>query len=166
MAPSKLLVLDPLTLVGREFMNSGDLLDRLGLEFDFRHTAIDDEVQIAELSGGPALVPPLNSADDLEGQDVVVVASDSQGSRHDHLIEFLDRNPESMVVDVARLPVLNERTTPSVGRDTTTSRHLRVAHPALVVTSRLAEVLVHFGALHGVLAAVDFFRFRRFALLG
>jgi len=155
MAPSKVLLLDPLTLIGREFINSGDLLDRLGLEFDFRHTAIDDEVQIAEISGAPALVPPLDSADDLEGQDVVIVASDSQGSRHDHLIEFLDRNPESMVVDMARLPVLNERTTPSVGRDAPTSRHLRVAHPALVITSRLAEVLIHFGALHGVLAVVD-----------
>jgi hypothetical protein len=155
MAPSKVLLLDPLTLIGREFINSGEHLDRLGLEFDFRHTAIDDEVQIAEISGAPALVPPLDSADDLEGQDVVIVASDGQGSRHDHLIEFLDRNPESMVVDMARLPVLNERTTPSVGRDVPTSRHLRVAHPALVITSRLTEVLIHFGALHGVLAVVD-----------
>lgn len=155
MAPSRLLVLDPLTLVGREFINSGDLLDRLGVEFDFRHTAVDDEVQIAEISGQPALVPPLDSADDLEGHDVVVVASDCQGSRHDHLIEFLDHNPESMVVDIARLPVLDERTTPSVGRDSPDSRHLRVAHPALVITSRLVEVLVHFGVLHGVLAIVD-----------
>lgn len=150
-----LLVLDPLTLAGREFTNTGDRLDRLGLEFDFRHTAVDDDVQIAEIGGAPVLVPPLDSADDLEGQDIIVVASDSQGSRHDHLIEFLERNPESPVVDLARLPALTERTTPSVGRNAPTSSHLRVAHPALVVTSRLAEVLEHFGALHGTLAIID-----------
>lgn len=155
MAPNKLLVLDPLTLAGREFLNSGALLDRLGLELDFRHTAVDDEVQIAELSGGPSLVPPLDSADDLEGQDVIVVASDSQGSRHDHLIEFLQRNPDSPVIDLARLPFLNELTAPSVGREVLESRHLRVAHPALVVTSRLVEALTQFGALRGTLAIVD-----------
>ncbi len=155
MAPNKLLVLDPLTLAGREFVNTGNLLDRLGLEFDFRHTAVDDEVQVAELSGGPALVPPLDSADDLEDQNIIVVASDSQGSRHDHLLEFLDRNPDSQVVDLARLPFLNELTSPSVGRGVPDSRHVRVAHPALVVTSRLVDALAHFGALRGTLAIVD-----------
>jgi len=155
MAPNKLLVLDPLTLAGREFLNSGDLLDRMVLEFEFRHTAVDDEVQIAELSGGPALVPPLDSAEDLEGQDVIVVASDSQGSRHDHLVEFLERNPDSAVIDLARLPLLNELTTPSVGRGIPESRHLRVAHPSLVATSRLVAALEPFGALNGMLAIVD-----------
>lgn len=155
MAPNKLLVLDPLTLAGREFINTQNLLDRLGLEFDFRHTAIDDEVQIAELSGGPALVPPLDSADDLEDQGIIVVASDSQGSRHDHLIEFLEHNPDSTVIDMARLPVLNDLTTPSDGSDVPNSRHLRVAHPTLVVTSRLVDALAHFGDLRGMLAIVD-----------
>lgn len=155
MAPNKVLVLDPLTLIGREFMNTGDLLDRLGLEFDFRHTSIDDEVQIAEISGSPTLVSPLDSAADLEGSDLVIVASDCQGSRHDHLLEFLDRNPDSAVLDLARLECLNERTTPSVGRDAPEARHLRVAHAALVATSRLTEVLVHFGVKGGVLAIVD-----------
>jgi hypothetical protein len=155
MAPNTLLILDPLTLAGREFLNSGDLLDRLGLEFDFRHTAVDDEHQIAEMSRGPALVPPLDSVDDLEGHAAILVASDTEGSRHDHLIEFLDRNPGAVVVDLGRLGGLMERTTPTTGREVPDARHLRVAHPALVVTSRLAEVLVHFGDLTGTLAVVD-----------
>ncbi len=155
MAPNKLLILDPLTLAGREFLNSGDLLDRLGLEFDFRHTAVDDEHQIAEISRGPALVPPLDSVDELEGHDAILVASDCQGSRHDHLIEFLDRNPNALVIDLARLAGLMDRTTPATGREAPESRHIRVAHPALVVTSRLVDVLVHFGDLRGTLAIVD-----------
>lgn len=151
----RLLLLDPLTLAGREFLNSGDVLDPLALDIDFRHTAVDDEHQIAELAGGPALVPALDSTGDLEGYDVIVVASDAQGSRHDHLLDFLDRNPDVAVIDLARLPVLTERTTPSVGGAVDTSRHLRVAHPALVATSRLVEVLAHFGDLRGSLAIVD-----------
>ncbi len=151
----RLLLLDPLTLAGREFLNSGDVLDPLALDIDFRHTAVDDEVQIAELAGGPALVPALDSTGDLEGYDVIVVASDAQGSRHDHLLDFLDRNPDAAVIDLARLPVLMERTTPSLGEAVESSRHLRVAHPALVATSRLAGVLAHFGELRGTLAVVD-----------
>jgi hypothetical protein len=151
----RLLLLDPLTLAGREFLNSGDLLDRLGLDIEFRHTAVDDEHQITEWAGEPALVPALDSTGDLEGYDVIVVASDAQGSRHDHLFEFLDRNPDVAVVDLARLPALFEHTTPSVGGAVETSRHLRVAHPALVATSRLVEVLAHFGDIRGTLAIVD-----------
>jgi len=63
--------------------------------------------------------------------------------------------PDALVVDLARLPVLMERTTPSAGRGIADSRHVRVAHPALVVTSRLVEVLVHLGDLRGTLAIVD-----------
>ncbi len=151
----RLLLLDPLTLAGREFLNSGDVLDPLALDIEFRHTAVDDEHQIAELAGGPALVPALNSIGDLEGYDVIVVASDAQGSRHDHLLDFLDRNPDVPVIDLARLPALMERTTPSVGKAVETSRHVRVAHPALVATSRLVEALAHFGDLGGMLAIVD-----------
>ncbi|MCJ7755583.1 MAG: hypothetical protein MUP13_13550 [Thermoanaerobaculales bacterium] len=151
----RILLLDPLTLAGREFLNSGDLLDRLGLDIEFRHTAVDDEHQITEWAGGPALVPALDSTGDLEGYDVIVVASDAQGSRHDHLFEFLDRNPDVAVVDLARLPALLEHTTPSVGGAVETSRHLRVAHPALVATSRLVEVLADFGDIRGTLAIVD-----------
>jgi len=151
----RILLLDPLTLAGREFLNSGDLLDRLGLDIEFRHTAVDDEHQITEWAGRPALVPALDSTSDLEGYDVIVVASDAQGSRHDHLFEFLDRNPDEAVVDVARLPALLEHTTPSVGGRVETSRHLRVAHPALVATSRLVEVLAQFGDIRGTLAIVD-----------
>jgi aspartate-semialdehyde dehydrogenase len=59
------------------------------------------------------------------------------------------------VVDLARLPALLEHTTPSVGGAVETSRHLRVAHPALVATSRLVSVLAHFGDMRGMLAIVD-----------
>ena len=97
--PSKTLILDPLTLKGRELLRYSDRLDGIVGEWDYRHTALDDEHQIADLSSGPALVPPLENAEEFDGADVVVVASDGWSSRHDHLLDYLDDHPETGVID-------------------------------------------------------------------
>ncbi|MCU0234389.1 MAG: hypothetical protein MUE90_10225 [Thermoanaerobaculales bacterium] len=151
----KLLVLDPLSLLGRELLSCGDELDRLDAELEYRHTSIDDEHEIAEVGGRPVLVPPLDSPAELEGHDAVVVASEGHGSRHEHLLSFLDRNPEAAVVDLSRLAILRDHTSPAAGPGPIPARHLRVAHPALVATARVVEVLQHLGRLGGSLAAVD-----------
>jgi aspartate-semialdehyde dehydrogenase len=104
---------------------------------------------------GPALVPPLAGSDDLDGVDTILVASDGWSSRHEHLLAHLDANPDVALVDLSRLDQLWDRTHPSVGRADEESRQLRVAHPALIATSRVVEVLAPFGALRGSLAAVD-----------
>jgi hypothetical protein len=53
--PTKILVLDPLTLAGRELLGCDQRLTSIGGELDFRHTGLDDESQIAEL---PTVFPP------------------------------------------------------------------------------------------------------------
>jgi hypothetical protein len=152
---SKTLILDPLTLRGREFLRCSDRLDGIVGEWDFRHTDLDEEHQIAEMRKGPALVPPLEGPDDFAGSDVIVIASDGWSSRHEHLVAYLDANPETILLDLFGSENLRDRTTPSVGEVGPDSRQLRVAHPALFATSRLFEVLSHLGALSGSLAVVD-----------
>jgi len=152
---AKILVLDPLTLIGREFLGKDERLGAIVGDLDFRHTALDDEHQIAEFASGPALVPPLDDPEELDGFDAIVVASDGVASRHDHLIAFLDDQPEAAVVDLSRLACLDGRTQPSIGGPPTEVRQLRVAHPALVAAAAVIEVLAPFGRLHGSLAAVD-----------
>jgi hypothetical protein len=152
--PSKTLILDPLTLQGRELLSCGDRLEGLVGEWDYLHTDLDEEHQIADLNSGPALIPPLERVDDLDGADVVVVASDGWSSRHDHLLDYLDDHPATALLDINGLAQLRDRTTPTIG-ETGQSRQLRVAHPALFATSRVAEVLVHLSALRGSLAVVD-----------
>ncbi len=98
--PSKTLILDPLTLRGREFLRCSEPLDGIVGEWDFRHTDLDDEHQIADMTEGPALVPPLEGPDDFAGPDVIVVASDGWSSRHEHLIAYLDNNPETILLDL------------------------------------------------------------------
>ena len=152
--PSKTLILDPLTLKGRELLSCGDRLDGIVGEWDYRHTDLDEEHQIADLTSGPALVPPVESADDLEGADVVVVASDGWSSRHDHLLDYLGNHPDAALVDLNGHAQLRDRTIPSIG-EVGQNRQLRVAHPALFATSRVAEILTHLSALRGSLAVVD-----------
>jgi hypothetical protein len=153
--PSKTLILDPLTLKGREFLRSSDPLEGIVGEWDFRHTDLDEEHQIADMTQGPALVPPLDGPDDLVGADVIVVVSDGWSSRHEHLLAHLDDNPETILLDLTGLENLRDRTTPSIGDVGPDSRQLRVAHPALFATSRVAEVLSHLSALRGSLAVVE-----------
>ena len=153
--PSTILILDPLTLKGRELMRCSDRLDDIVGEWDFRHTDLDEEHQIADLSAGPALVPPLDGTDDLVGADVIVVASDGWSSRHEHLLAWLDRNPDVSLVDLGGFEKLREITIPSAGGSTPASRQVRVAHPALFATSRVAEVLSYLGTAGGSLAVVD-----------
>jgi hypothetical protein len=153
--PSKTLILDPLTLRGRELLLCSDQLDGIVGEWDFRHTDLDEEHQIADMSQGPALVPPLEGLEDFEGADVIVIASDGWSSRHEHLLTYLDNNPETILLDLTGFENLRDRTTPSTGDVGPESRQLRVAHPALFATSRVVEVLSHLGAVSGSLAVVD-----------
>lgn len=153
--PSKTLILDPLTLRGRELLNCSEQLAGIVGEWDFRHTDLDEEHQIADMMEGPALVPPLEGPEDFGGADVIVVASDGWSSRHEHLIAHLDVNPEAILLDLAGFENLRDRTTPSTGDVEPDSRQLRVAHPALFAASRLVEVLSHLGAVSGSLAIVD-----------
>jgi hypothetical protein len=152
--PATTLVLDPLTLRGRELLGCSDRLDGIVGEWSFLHTELDEEHQIADLTAGPALVPPLVDPDELTDADVIVVASDGWSSRHDHLLEFLDNHPETAFIDLSGFAPLRDRTAPSIGEIGTT-RQLRVAHPALFAISRVAEVLSHLSSLRGSLAVVD-----------
>jgi hypothetical protein len=152
---STMLILDPLTLKGRELLSGSDRFEGFVSEWEFRHTDLDEEHQIADLSAGPELVPPLDGADDLGRADVIIVASDGWSSRHDHLLTHLDSNPDTLLVDLAGFEQLRDITIPSIGEVTPGSRQLRVAHPALFATARVVEVLSYLGTLGGSLAIVD-----------
>jgi hypothetical protein len=153
--PSTILILDPLTLKGRELLSCADRLEGIVGEWDFRHTDLDEEHQIADLSAGPALVPPVDRPADLAGADVIVVASDGWSSRHEHLLAHLDSNPDQLLLDLGGFENLRDTTIPSIGEGAAVSRQLRVAHPSLFATARVAEVLSYLGTVRGSLAVVE-----------
>ncbi len=153
--PANILVLDPLTLLGRELLACDDRLTTIGAEFDYLHTDLDDEHQIAEIGSVPALVPPIESPEQIFGHDVVVVASDSVSSRHDDLLQALNRAPDLAVLDLSRLACLDRLVEPSIGRRLPDTRRVRVAHPAAAAAVPIVETLGFLGRCRGSLAAFD-----------
>jgi hypothetical protein len=159
MAPTspKLLLIDPLTLLGKEFAlllpELGEIHDRVG----FAHTRDSDEHQIAEVGGHPALVPPLERPDDLEDALVIVVTSDSDGDRLDHLEAYLEQHPSTPLVDMSRLERFCDITEPTAGtlEGVSSRERLRIAHPALVAVAAVTRPLRHLGAVTVSVAAVD-----------
>lgn len=154
---SKILIVDPLTLIGREFLRCLDDAPDLAIEVDYRHTSTDDEQQIAELGAKPALVAPLDDPAEIAGHGIVVVTSDTETERTGHIEDLLIRHPEVTLVDVSRLPRLAELTVPAIGEtvSSTDRWHLRVAHPALVAAAKILLALRPVEPIRGSVAAVD-----------
>jgi aspartate-semialdehyde dehydrogenase len=154
---SKILITDPLTLIGREFIRCLEDAPDLAVEVDYRHTSTDDEHQIAELGAHPSLVPPLDDPAEIADLGIVVVTSDTETERTGHLEDLLVRHPEVALVDVSRLPRLAEFTSPAIGETvgTTDRWHLRVAHPALVAAAKILIALRPLEPVRGSVAAVE-----------
>lgn len=153
----RMMLVDPLTLLGRE------LLAYLAVAtarptLEFRHTDDDDEHQVAEIGGEPALVPPLGGPDELAGHDVVVIASLDVRDRTDHMVRFLEGGAGgALVVDMGGCDALRPLTRPALRTDAgdDADRLLRVAHPALVAVERLHRAFEPFGVAGGSVAAVE-----------
>jgi aspartate-semialdehyde dehydrogenase len=152
----KIRIVDPLTLLGREALQllAGDPF--LASDLSYHHTADDDEHQIAELAGQPALVPPIDDADDLAGADAVLVASDQPTSRLEHVKRFAESHPDTPIVVMGQLPGWWEELPPAAGADPDRAEvHLRVAHPALVALWTLVSALDQLEPTRVVVAALE-----------
>ncbi len=152
-----LLIVDPLTLLGREMLQVLPRMPALAGAVRYLHTDDDDEHQIAELGGEPGLVPALTASEDLEGADVVLIASDRFGARREHLDRFLDAHPESSVIGLGRSRALRDRldvACPGLTRRTD-GRHLRVPDPALAAAAALISPLSGLGLRRIAILSVD-----------
>ncbi len=154
---TKILIVDPLTMLGRELARCIEDSPDLVFDIEYRHTSEDNEHQIAEIGAAPALVPTLDGADDTADAGIVVVTSDLECERSRLLEDMAVRHTEITIIDVARLPGLNDLTSPAVGATARTGerRHLRVAHPALTAAVSIVTALEAFGPVRGHIAAVD-----------
>lgn len=154
---SKILIVDPLTLMGRELTRCIEESPEISSELDYRHTEDDDEHQITELGAQPALVPPLDGPDDLGDAGIVVITSDAETERFGHVENLLIRHPEVTVIDISRFPRLAELTTPALAETALEldQLHMRVAHPALAATAQILVALRSLEPQRGSVAAVD-----------
>ena len=152
----KMQIIDPLTLLGREALAllPGDPF--LAGDLSYHHTADDDEHQIAELGGEPALVPPIDDASDLEGADAVLVASDTPTARLLHVSRFTESHPDIPIVVLGRLPGDWDQLPPAAGADPDhREAHVRVAHPALVALWTVAGAIERLAPTQAAVAALE-----------
>jgi len=152
----KIRIVDPLTLLGREALHllAGD--PHLAGDLTYHHTAVDDEHQIAELAGQPALVPPIEDADELAGADAVLVASDEPTSRLAHVSRFADSHPDTPIVVMGQLPGSWGELPPAAGPDRDRAEvHLRVAHPALVALWTVVGALDRLEPVQAAVSALE-----------
>lgn len=130
---SKIALIDPLTLVGKEVLRRLSQSE-YGFELALFHTRADDEHLVADVAGGTGLVPPLSGPDDLAGCDAVVAATEVASDRVGHIARFLETHPEAPFVGTGGRDVLAGVGAPAACAPTQrpSPPHLRTAHPCLV----------------------------------
>ncbi len=153
---SRVTLVDPLTLLGRELLS---LLPESSIGSDIAcvHTTSDDEHQIGEIGGEALLIPPLDSRDDLAGTSILVVCSDLPGERFRHVVDFVTDSPDVAVIDLARVDALAALTTPvaDLPLPDTWPHRLRLAHPAVIAAATILRPLAHLRPRRLALAAFD-----------
>jgi aspartate-semialdehyde dehydrogenase len=153
---AKILIVDPLTLVGRELLHLLQSDPEFSPKVSFTHTQADDEHQVAELAGEPSLVAPIAGPENLASADAVLIASADATPRLDQVAEFIADNPAVPVIVIGRPSGLWERTRPAAAaRPSWDSVHVRVAHPALTTLSIVIDALAGFGPSWATVAAVE-----------
>lgn len=95
-----LTILDPTSLVGREMVERvAESLPELRCLFF--HTRGEEEHNIAEVAGGPALVPPLADLDELSGSVAIVLTEKPHPALVAALASWLRANPAVTLIDAS-----------------------------------------------------------------
>jgi len=152
----KILIVDPLTLLGREVLHLLPSDVALSGPLSFRHTDDDDEHQVADIAGEPILVPPFEDPAELADTDAILVASDTTTRRGEMVAEFVETHDTTPVVSMGRNSRLDDLTIPATGPATKWNNlHLRVAHPALVMLTTILDSLRDMNPERATVAAVE-----------
>lgn len=152
----RILLIDPLTLLGREITALLEGTANLGWTITPRHTNDDDEAVIADIRGEATVVPRLDDLDDLLDHDVAVVASDRDTAALASLAELVTAQPTMCLVDAARRPMLAPSTVATLGtaHDLDAHRLVRLAHPAVIaaelVLAAMEELAPRSVAIHAI----------------
>jgi len=153
----KLLLIDPLTLLGRELETLLPALPDLAEGLRHLHSGTDEEHQIVELGGAPALVPPLNGPEDLEGHLAIVLAAEVDSPKLDHLEAHLALHPDTPLVVLGSATRFARRFPPAAGLPGAAlpGPQVRVPHSAAVAAAFILEPLRHLAPVSLSVAAVE-----------
>lgn len=137
---SRIALIDPMTLLGRECLN--ELRER-NYDLDevtLFHTSEVEEHQVTAAGGRAMLVSRLQEPDDLADTEIMVLCSDAETERLDILDRVLETRQDLLLVDassISRYEHLGKAI--ASGKMMPSSRRVRVADPALVMATHLLE---------------------------
>ena len=153
---SKIVVIDPMTLLGRESLNELGERNYQFDELELFHTSEVEEHQVTAAGGRAMLVSRLQSPIDLEGVEVIILCSDAENEGLDVLDRVLEVEQDVLFVDASSISRYEHLGHPvASGRSLPSSRRMRLADPALVMAMRLMEVLGEFQVRALSLASVQ-----------
>jgi hypothetical protein len=144
-------------MLGRELESLLPALPALSEGLRHLHSGTEDEHQIAELGGVPALVPPLALPQDLEGCLAIVLAAETDSPRLDLLEAHLALHPDTPLVVIGSATRFARRFRPAVGLPGARlpGPQVRVPHPAAVAAALLLEPLRHLDPVCLAVAALE-----------
>jgi aspartate-semialdehyde dehydrogenase len=145
---------EPLSLVGRELlqlMEERKLQPQRVVAF---HLGADEEHQVAEIGGEPALVPPLESEDQVPEELPIIVAAPPEPARRQVLADLLGQRAEQPVLDIARTGLVEGPLLAGAPPGKLWPPRAVVASPGATVIARLAAPLAELG-LEALAAVVE-----------
>lgn len=147
-------LLEPLSLVGRELlqlMEERELQPQRIVSF---HLGDDEEHQVAEIGGEPAVVPPLDSPDQVPDGLPIVIAAPPEATRRGVLADLLAERAEQPVLDVARTGLVEDPLLAGAPPGKLWPPRAAVASPGATVVAQLAAPLAELG-LEALTAVVE-----------
>lgn len=137
---SRIALIDPMTLLGRECLNElGERQFNLD-EFQLFHTSEVEEHQVTAAGGRAMLVSRLQEPDDLANTEIMVLCSDAETERLEILDRVLETRQELLLIDVSSISRYEHLCQAvATGKYAPSSRRIRLADPALVMAMHLLE---------------------------
>ncbi len=151
----RFVILDPLTLTGQELVTEiSKQYPEAGLTFF--HTADDDEHQISDIGGQPALIPPLGDDASLSDFDAVILAADRISPRLKFLENTLEANGGFVFIDASALGHYRHLTRPTLNTEgVQQGARLRPPHPSIVVADKILQALAPFKPAALTIASIE-----------
>lgn len=142
---SKLAVIDPMTLLGRDFLAE---LSQRNYDFDqieLFHSSEVEEHQVTSAGGRAMMVSRLGTPEDLLEMSCVVLCSDVEQDGLEYLDAVLERNPDLLFINASSILRYRHLASPLASSTSViVTRRLRLADPSLVIALHLMDVLNRF----------------------
>ena len=157
MSHLKIALIDPLSLRGRQAVELLPHFVGLGERFLYFNTSPDEDHEVANIGGSPALVHPLDVEGELKECGAVLVASDRTTEKTDGLVKYLREHPDVDIVDMSRVDELRALGVPADAPDPAAGSpsRLRVPHPSLIAAVNVLRPLDDLGPVRLVVNAIE-----------